>query len=39
MYKCKVCNKEFELQRKDHYIARNDNKTGLSALAGSSEDD
>ena len=39
MYKCKVCNKEFELQRKDHYIARDNGKTGLSALAGGSEEE
>lgn len=39
MYKCKVCNKEFELQRKDHYIARDNCKTGLSALAGGSEEE
>ena len=39
MYKCKVCNKEFELQRKDHYIARDSGKTGLSALVGSSEEE
>lgn len=39
MYKCKVCNKEFELQRKDHYVARDNGRTGLSALAGGSEEE
>ena len=39
MYKCKVCNKEFELQRKDHYIARDNGQMGLSALAGGSEEE
>lgn len=39
MYKCKVCNKEFELRRKDHYIARDNGKTGLSSLVGGSEEE
>lgn len=39
MYKCKVCNKEFELQKEGHYIARDIGKTGLSALAGGSEEE
>lgn len=39
MYKCKVCGKEFELQNKEHYIARDNSKIGLSALAGGSEEE
>lgn len=38
MYKCKVCSKEFELQKKIHYIARNAGKSGLAALAGGNEE-
>lgn len=38
MYKCKVCNKEFELQKKDHYIARDAGKSGLAALTGGNEE-
>lgn len=29
MYKCKVCNKEFELKKEFHYISRNEETTGL----------
>ena len=39
MYKCKICNKEFELQKKDHYVARDNGRTGLSAIAGGSEEE
>lgn len=39
MYKCKVCNKEFELQRKDRYIAHDNDKAGPSALVGGSEEE
>lgn len=38
MCKCKVCNKEFELKKKDHYIARDIGKSGLAALAGGKEE-
>lgn len=38
MYKCKVCNKEFELQKEGHYIARDVGKSGLAALAGGKEE-
>lgn len=38
MCKCKICNKEFELTKKDHYITRDAGRVGLAAIAGGSEE-
>lgn len=37
MYKCKVCEKEFELKIETHYVCRDNQPTGLSVLVGSKE--
>lgn len=36
--KCKVCDCEFVPQIKEHYIARDEIKTGLSTIAGGLEE-
>ncbi len=36
--KCKVCECEFIPEKKDHYISRDEVKTGLSNLAGGMEE-
>lgn len=35
MYKCKVCGKEFELQKENHYVSISRTPTGLAALISS----
>lgn len=35
MYKCKICNKEFLLDKAIHYISRDNGKIGLSSAFGS----
>ena len=37
MYKCKICNEEFTLRKTNHYIARDNGKSGLASLAGGPE--
>lgn len=35
MYKCKVCGKEFELVRENHYVSVSRTPTGISAIFSS----
>lgn len=39
MYKCKVCGKEFELQKEEHYITRDVTRVGLTVIIGGSEEE
>lgn len=38
MYKCKICDQEFELLATRHYVARDAGKSGLAAFAGGPEE-
>jgi DNA-directed RNA polymerase subunit RPC12/RpoP len=38
MAKCVVCNKDFELIKENRYTSRNEGRTGISAIAGGSEE-
>lgn len=38
MYKCKICDQEFELLATEHYIARDVGKSGLATIVGGPEE-
>lgn len=38
MYKCKICDHEFELLAAEHYIARDAGRSGLATIVGGSEE-
>lgn len=38
MAKCVVCNKDFELIKENRYTSRDECRTGISAIAGGSEE-